>query len=409
MADSSNVLTDVVTVAGAASTSQSDRHVLAFLSDEQSLIAVRAGLAREADQLDLHHGTIRHAIRAFAKTCAARVLVVDIDGVDDPKGALEELAQLCPPDVKVFVVGDSSDLCLYRALVHDFGVTEYMHKPLTRELVQRFVLPHLLGSTIQRPDPRGGHVIAVCGSSGGAGTTTIAVNLAVDLATTAKSHVVLLDLHTQGGATAQMLGARPSAGLRIALEDQEQADALFLDRTAVAVGDRLRLLAADDRFDIVSSVSETGVMRVLDLLRQKFNFVVVDLPMPAPTAMHHAMTLARHVVVVMRPDITGLRGAYAVRQLVQATGNADRMMTVANRANAKGGLNPALLIKGLGTPPDLIIPDLGWRMVEAANLGVPALQHVPALRRHLAPLLREVAGVRDPVSSGSWLQRMFRR
>lgn len=40
-----------------------------------------------------------------------------------------------------------------------------------------------------------------------------------------------------------MPGARPGAGLRLALEDPEGADALFLERVAIPVGDRLWLVA----------------------------------------------------------------------------------------------------------------------------------------------------------------------
>jgi pilus assembly protein CpaE len=41
----------------------------------------------------------------------------------------------------------------------------------------------------------------------------------------------------------------------------------------------------------------------------------------------------------------------------------------------------------------MVIPDLGKKMTEAVNLGIPALKHVSGLRRHLAPIVREVTGV----------------
>ena len=40
-------------------------------------------------------------------------------------------------------------------------------------------------------------------------------------------------------------------------------------------------------------------------------------------------------------------------------------------------------------------------MTEAVNLGIPAVRRVPALRRHLAPLVREIAGIRtEPRAPG---------
>ena len=100
-----------------------------------------------------------------------------------------------------------------------------------------------------------------------------------------KGHVALLDLNLQNGNAAVMFGGRPGPGLRIALEDPARADVLFLERTAIEAGPRLRLIASEESFETSPEVSEAGVARVLELLRQKFNFIVVDLPVPTPRAM----------------------------------------------------------------------------------------------------------------------------
>ncbi len=55
----------------------------------------------------------------------------------------------------------------------------------------------------------------------------------------------------------------------------------------------------------------------------------------------------------------------------------------------------------------MVIPDLGKGMTEAVNLGTPALHHVPKLRRHLAPIVREIAAV-DAEKKG-WLRRLLGR
>ena len=44
-------------------------------------------------------------------------------------------------------------------------------------------------------------MISICGAQGGAGATSIAINLALQLAETTKAKVALLDLHLQGGET----------------------------------------------------------------------------------------------------------------------------------------------------------------------------------------------------------------
>jgi pilus assembly protein CpaE len=382
--------------------------VVAFVTDDASMAALRVGLLPIAEELDIRRGTVRQAIRFFERQVPAQAVVVDVTGIEEAQATLDDLARVCPPDVQVFVIGENTDITFYRLLVHDLGVTEYLPKPLTRDSIQRLLLPRLVGGSSEPAGSRGGHIVAVCGARGGAGATTIAVSLALELSDIAKAHVALLDLHLQGGSTALMLSGRPGPGLRIALEDSERADSLFLERTAIAVDQRLRLIAAEEPIGSTLRVSSAGVARVLDLLQRKFNFVVVDVPMPVPPEMNWAIVMARQVIVVTGPDVASLRDTQGIRQFVINTTGTDRSVIVLNRADMAGGLRPSLIERALGGKPDTIIPDLGRHMIEAVNLGVPALRRVPALGKHLAGLVREITGIGAAATSGSWLSRMLR-
>jgi pilus assembly protein CpaE len=129
--------------------------------------------------------------------------------------------------------------------------------------------------------------------------------------------------------------------------------------------------------------------------------------MPLPPSMTRVLTQARQIVAVLTPDVASLRDTQNIRRVVvNATGN-DRVITVLNRSDMKGGIELKLVEKALGGPPDVVIPELGKGMLEAINIGVPAVKRVPALRRYLAPLVREIAGVRS--TGSSWLSRLFRR
>jgi pilus assembly protein CpaE len=336
-------------------------------------------------------------------------VVVDIEAMHDARRALEDLARVCPPDVKVLVVGDNAEIGFYRMLINELGVTEYVHKPLTRDMVLRLLLPHLRGDAPDAASARSGHVVAVCGARGGVGATTIAANAAVALAEISKGQVALLDLHLQGGAAAAMLASRPGAGLRIALEEPERADQLLLERSAIQIDNRLRLIAAEETYGPMPEVSEAGVAKVLNLVRQKFNYIVVDLPMPLMPATSVVMSAAREIVIVLGPDVIGLRDARSIRLMATARAGLDRSVTVLNRSDIKGGLPPALIEKGLGAAPNIVIPDLGRRMIDAVNEGVPALRRVPALRKHLLPLISEIAGIRTASRRSSPLTRIFGR
>ena len=377
--------------------------VVCFVNDEFSAAALHKGL--EGANLSLRRGTIRNAIRMLETDTELSALVVDISGIDDPFGELQRLAMVCPPDVRVAVIGENREITFYRALM-ELGLTEYLPRPLTRDMVLDQLRPKLLGDVDSDPIDRGGHVVSICGAQGGAGATSIAINLALQLAETTKAKVALLDLHLQGGETAVMLGVRPGPGLRIALEDPMRADTLFLERAAIDIHDRVSLISADEELDAQLEITETGVRHVLGLLRQRFNYIVVDVPVPFPPSIHPVIALSRHVLVLLEAEVTGLRNAHALRTAVTNIAGKDRVFTLLNRADRAGGLPRATIVKALGKP-DMVIPDLGKAMTQAVNLGIPALKHERGLRRHLAPIVREITGV--GAEKKGWLRRLLPR
>jgi pilus assembly protein CpaE len=381
------------------------RPIVAFVNDDVSASALRTGLEGTEHEFETKRGDIRNLIRLMQSETEFHSVVADISGVPDPLDALEDLRRVCPPDVMVALVGENTDIAFYRRVL-DLGVREYLHKPLTRDHVQLLLRPKLVGDTLDEAS-RGGHVIAICGAQGGAGATSIAVNLALQLADTTRAKVALLDLHLQNGEGAVMLGVQPGPGLRMALEDPMRADTLFLERAAIDVNERVKLIAAIEDLDAELEITEAGVRHVLGLLRQRFNFIIVDVPVPLSPAIKSVISLSRHVLVLLEAEVTGLRNAVALREAVTTIAGKNRVFTVLNRSNRPGGLAMASIVHGLGSKPDIVIPDLGRKMTEAVNQGVPAFHKVAALRRCLSPVVREISGVKT--ESRSLLSRMFSR
>ncbi|MGY3234487.1 Flp pilus assembly CpaE family ATPase [Bradyrhizobium sp. USDA 4448] len=170
--------------------------IVCFVNDELSAAALRKGL--EGSNLSIRRGTIRNAIKMLETDTELFALVTDISGIDDPFAELDRLASVCPPDVRVVLLGENREIIFYRQLM-ELGLTEYLPTPITRDMVLDQLRPKLLGDSSSAQADRGGHVVSICGAQGGAGATSIAINLALQLAETTKAKVALLDLHLQGG------------------------------------------------------------------------------------------------------------------------------------------------------------------------------------------------------------------
>src|SRR5258707_7508924 len=137
--------------------------IVCFVTDELSAAALRKGL--EVSNLKIRRGTIRNAIRMLETDTELFALVADISGIEDPFTELERLASVCPPDVQVALIGENREITFYRELI-ELGLTEYLPRPLTRDMVLHQLRPKLLGDVAPSAADRGGHVISICGAQG---------------------------------------------------------------------------------------------------------------------------------------------------------------------------------------------------------------------------------------------------
>ncbi len=115
--------------------------IVCFVNDDLSAAALQKGL--EGGNLEVKRGTIRNAIRMLENDTGLFALVADISESSDPFTDVERLSRVCPADVRVALIGDNADIPFYRALM-ELGLSEYLPKPLTRDLVQTHLRPKLL-------------------------------------------------------------------------------------------------------------------------------------------------------------------------------------------------------------------------------------------------------------------------
>lgn len=365
--------------------------VLGFLADATSEETTRTALATVlGGDFELRRGTVRDAVRHLERAPSPLLLIVDVSGIDHYAAALEALALVCAPDVKVLVVGDRNDAGVYRTLIRDLGVDEYLYKPLNLETVVRVLRP-MLGK--DRPDshmPRGGKVVAVVGARGGVGTSTIVAELGRQLAGKQHHYTVMLDLNLQSSEIALQLGIPVDSNLRAAFEKPDRLDTLFLDRTAHSTDERLDLLAAEEVLDVPLSTHPDAPDDVIDLLRQRYNLVLVDVPaFPTPTHLRF-LQLANVRILVTEPTISGCRGLLRYRALPAGQAETRPPIVVLNKQGLPGGLSARELKAAIDVEPEVSLPFLK-AVVQAANAGRPVSQSSAPFRRGIARLAHEIA------------------
>jgi pilus assembly protein CpaE len=120
-----------------------------------------------------------------------------------------------------------------------------------------------------------GRIVSVYSPKGGAGATTVAVNLAVALAATGMYRVGLVDLDLQFGDVGVLLnlsGANSIAELLgQATLNEDLVNDTFLRHTS-----GIRVLLAPDDLAVVENIEPSQVTRALDPLRGPFDILICD-------------------------------------------------------------------------------------------------------------------------------------
>jgi pilus assembly protein CpaE len=322
----------------------------------------RAGGDRRLSKahLQVQLGGVNAAIEHYTGQITPNLLIVEtkLDG----KAALDELdrlAEVCDPATKVIVVGRVNDVELYRELMRR-GASEYLVAPL--EPLQ--LIEVISGLYLDPGATPIGRVVAVVGARGGAGSSTLAHNIGWCIAQELHINTTIVDLDLPFGTVGLDFNDEASQGVSDALSAPERLDDVLLDRLLLKRGDHLSLFTAPAALERDYDAVPESYEAVIDAVRQSTPCVILDLPHGWSPWIRATLLAADDVVIVATPDLTSLRNAKNIIELVK---------------NARPNDNPPrLVINQVGVPkrPEIPAKDFAETMGvdPAAILGFdPAL------------------------------------
>lgn len=384
--------------------------LLAFTRDAETERALRDGLSDiMPKKIEFRHADIRAVIAMLASMATPAALIVDLSGEENPLAVLSDLSQVLEPNVRLLVVGDREGVDFYRQVTRDLGALEYLHKPLTRDIVARLFGPLLSETAVLRGTVQTGRLVTVTGARGGVGASTIAANLSWYLGVESKRHTVLLDTDLQRGMCAMLLGMKSGPDLRTMLEAPERIDELVVEHAVRPSAERLHVLAGQEDLADQLSFPLGGAAQLSAALRRRYNFVVADLPFTGQPLHRDLMQLAHQRVLVMPPTLAGIRDMLRLLAIPNGPAQPRRAVVVLNRAGMAGGLEMRQIVNGLQMKPDIVIPDLKGAAERAENLGKPVAQEDGPFRNAMQTLAREVGfnsrKVEEKLVGWPWFRR----
>ncbi|MHB1035534.1 MAG: AAA family ATPase [Pirellulales bacterium] len=305
--------------------------------------------------------------------------IVAID--QEPEKALELVAKVneTSPACSILVVSSSNDGNLILRAMRA-GVKEFLTYPLRIEDLMA-ALGRIADRRFGRGEtkPRACSVIAVAGSTGGVGATSVAVNLGCILAKEEKNSVVLADLDLCLGDADVCLDTIPDYTLVDLAQNVTRLDFTLLKRSLTKHSSGLFLLPRPVQLEDMALITPEDVQRVIGLLKATFTHLILDLSKGYTAIDQMALRMATHVLLVTQLDLPCLRNVVRLlMSFADMEGLADKVKIVVNRV----GLDTGQI--SLKKAQDTIGRDIFWQlpndyrtMVDVRNNGVPLIEQSP--------------------------------
>jgi len=374
----------------------------------------RAGGDRRLSKahLQVQLGGVNAAVEHYHGQITPNLLIVEtkLSG-QQALSELDRLAEVCDPATKVIVVGRSNDVELYRELMRR-GASEYLIAP-----VEPLQLIEVVSGLYLDPGASPiGRVVAVVGARGGAGSSTVAHNLGWCIAEELHINTTIVDLDLPFGTVGLDFNDEASQGVADALSAPERLDDVLLDRLLLKRGDHLSLFTAPAALEREYDAAPESYEAVIDAVRQTTPCVVLDMPHGWQPWIKSALLAADDIVIVATPDLTSLRNAKNIIELVKnarpndvpprlvlnQVGTPKRPEIPAKDFAETMGLDPAAII---GFDPTLFgqAANNGQMVIELAPKA-PVSEALRRLCRNLTGRTMEGPANKNPISIFSFLK-----
>ena len=320
----------------------------------------------------------------------------------DPEKAIKLITTLheTTPKTSILAISASNDGSLILRTMRA-GAREFLTSPMqVEELLSALDRVHRQFHSDGETRGAGSTVVAVCGATGGVGTTSVAVNLACYLAQEPNRSVALVDLDLCLGDADVLLDTIPEYTLVDVAQNATRLDFTLLRKSLTKHSSGVFLLPRPVDLQDVELVTEDDLNRVFGLLKATFTHLVIDTSKAYSRLDRVALNVASHIMLVSQLDLPCLRNVVRLMSsFKEIEGMEDKVKIVMNRV----GLNQGQI--SLKKAQDTIGREIFWQlpndyqvMVGARNNGVPLVQHAPksALGASYQQLAHAISGGGTP-------------
>jgi pilus assembly protein CpaE len=218
-----------------------------------------------------------------------------------------------------------------------------------------------------------GKLIAFFSPKGGVGCTMLATNLAIGLHSEA-APTALIDTSLQFGDAAVFLNLQVKTHIAdLALHASELDDHLISD-VLIHHESGVEVLAAPPRPEMADEVRPDQVRQVVDAIKRRFEYVVVDTSSTMDDVTLAVLDNADLLISVATPEIPAIKDARLLFDLLNVLDYpSEQVLFVLNKVERRSGISPEAIAENLKREVDATIPSDEKVISASINRGVPLL------------------------------------
>jgi pilus assembly protein CpaE len=215
-------------------------------------------------------------------------------------------------------------------------------------------------------------------AAGGAGSTTLAVNAAVQLQgrlKDGKGGCCLIDLDFQFGDAHLHLDLPVQSRMLDLANAPNRLDRRMLDDLMINAPNGLKVLTAPEAPMPLDAIGPDAIDAMLSLARRRYRYVIVDMPHAIAHWTEAALKRADHIFLVTQINVPALRAATKLLNIIRSEGVTRAPVSVV--ANRYGGTPGATRIplqqasRAVDSDISVVIPNDYKLVMESLDQGVP--------------------------------------
>jgi pilus assembly protein CpaE len=269
------------------------------------------------------------------------------------------------------------------------GVQDFLGKPVQTDSLKDLLL-RISQDLNSKEFPSQDKLIVIMGAKGGVGTTTVAVNLGVQLATFARKRTVLLDFARPLGNVHLLLDLHPKFGIRDAVESLDRLDSHFLAGLLTRHKTKLEILGGVTQPEEWQSIDVNVLDRVVNVTQNAFDVVLLDMGSQFSGEWATILRMARMILIVAEANVPSLWTLE--RRLLALKGfgiSQERARIIINRWHKGDDEVLKSIQKDINRPIFASLPNDFRKASQAVNLGTPIQENHNNI---LSSRYRQIAG-----------------